>query len=794
MDWQTTRRAVLGALVGAGVAGGYFSPARSYLDRFAPLSGSVWGAARASRQRTVESPYGPATVRYDEFGVPQISADDETALYFAVGYVQATDRLFQFDLQRRLMSGTLSAVVGDVTLESDRFYRQMAFRDAAEATVEHLRETFVTPLLKAYRDGVNAAMENEPLPLAFRLLEYEPDPWTLTDTALIEKLIAWQLTGRFFVLRRALVREKFGQEMATELYPSRYDHDAPIIRDRHGDLVFGPDESVTDDRSDQREPIEPSLVNWLSQFESDEGIGSNSWVIGPEHADGDGPILSNDPHLSLQAPPTWYEMHLDGPAHRVRGVAFPGAPFVTIGENDHGAWGFTNSYADVIDFYQYDSDGEQYQYGDKRREFETERQEIEVAGGQNERIEIKRSVHGPVIEEAQQTVGVSWVGHAATETTLALYGLTHSEGIDDALSAVKQFESPSQNMVYADRDGNTFYYMTGQIPIRRIDGEPVRGDQIFDGSAREGEWKGFKPFGRPSWEGFVPTSGQPHVINPDYLATANQQIVPDEQLNYYLSEKYVSPYRGERIYELLDERVAAGESIDLAYLKQVGRDSYDGRAAELVDPLLSAARDAEDEFSEAISLLAEWDYHMDADSAAALVFDHWFEAYRSELFDSKFEAEGLDDEYYPAAAALARLPADSDWFGSAGRETVMRRALRTALSKIEENGHEVYGDICHTGQIGHLTELDFLAYPEHPRGGSVNTVWNYGYRSPRGGSWEMQLDFDGDALGLLPGGNSGRYFSPHYDDQIERWANGNYRQLSRELSGELTVEFQEEEG
>jgi penicillin amidase len=810
MDRETTRRAVLGGIVGAGVAGGLLSPASQYLEQFAPLSGSVWGAARTSRQGVVESPYGPAELRYDDEGVAGVSADAEPALYYAVGYAQGADRLFQMDLQRRLFRGQLSAVVGDVTLDSDRFHRQMAFAEAAEVTAEHVRETEIGPLLAAYRDGVNDAMDHEELPLECRLLGYEPDPWTVADSALIEKLIAWQLTGSFRTLRRALVREEFGAEMADQLFPARVDHDTPIIREGQGPERFGAglspqaggdggsgNDGGGNGASSSVEPVGGPLLARLSRFEPHSELGSNSWVIGPEHADGDAPILSNDPHLSLQAPPTWYEMQVDGPAHRARGVAFPGSPFVVIGENDHGAWGFTNAGADVIDFYRYDRDGETYRYGDERREFEVEEQEIEVDGGDDETVEVRKSVHGPVIEESGQEVGVAWTGHTATGTTVALYRLSHSSGMDEARAAIEQFDAPTQNFLYADRDGNTRYHMTGRVPIRTVDGEAVHGDQIFDGSAPEGEWAGFEPFGESTWEGFVPVSENPHVVNPEYLSTANQRIVDDDRLGYYLAAAYADGYRGRRIAELLDDRVESEEPIDLDFLRTVGRDTYDGRAAEFVPDLVAAVRDAEDAdetLRAAADRLDEWDYRMDADSRAALVFDLWMAEFQDATFAEAFEESDVDDGFRPSPATIAQLPAGSRWFGSSGRAALMRRALRDALAEIDEDGHEVYGDVNHTGHIGHPLGLDFLGYDAYSRGGTGWTVWNYGRGGPWGGSWEMQDDLDGDLLGLLPGGNSGDYFSTHYDDQVERWANGEYRTLSREIEGDLTTRFVEGDG
>lgn len=812
MDRETTRRALLAAALGGGVAAGFLSPASSFLDRFAPLSGSAWTAATANRKSEVSSPYGPAEVRYDEDGVPQVSADDEEALYYAVGYVQGTDRLFQLDLQRRLYSGRLSEIVGDATLESDKFHRKMHFEDAAEATAEHLRTSDhadVVAAAEAYAAGVTAAMEAETLPLEFHLLGYDPEPWSVVDTLLIEKIIGWGLTGGFRTLRKALVRDEFGGDLAQQLYPRRYDIDVPIIRDFHDAGPFGEGVGSGQDGPEQSSPGHPSpeetsaktnsvdgeLVNYLSSFEPKASLGSNSWLVGADLADGSAPILCNDPHLQLQAPPIWYEMHLDGPDHRVRGVTFPGVPFVIIGESDHGTWGFTNANADVIDFYTYDTgeDGRTYQYGDEEREFETETIEIEVAGGPNEEIERKRSVHGPVIEEAEREVGVAWTGHTATETSAGVYDLTHSETMDEAIDAIAKFEVPTQNFIYANRDGETLYQMAGRVPIRRTDGEPVSGDQIFDATEREGEWPGFTPFVRSSFEGFVPFDENPRIRNPSYVGTGNQQIVPDDQLGYYLSDGYTAPYRGERIYALLDDLVESGEPVSRADLEDLGRDTYDGRAAGMVDPLVDAARESDDDdLQDAADTLADWDYQMEPDSRAALIFQVFTDEYRDAIFEKPFEEADLDEEYYPSDGAIERLPPDSGWFGPGGRAPVMRRALRAALDTIDDEGYDVYGDLATTNAIRHPLGLDFLAYPDHPRGGTGYTIWNFSYRGPWGGAWQMHVDLDGEYTGVLAGGNSGRYFSDHYSDQIERWATQDLRTLSREIEGDLVTRFTED--
>jgi penicillin amidase len=781
MDRDLTRRALVGAILAGGGAVGAFSPVRGYLERFAPFTGSAWESAERETE-TIASPYGSATVRYDDYGTPHVTGENENALYFAVGYAQARDRAFQMDLQRRQMRGRLSEVVGDATLDSDIFHTKMDFDGAARANVALLEDTDVGALGEIYAEGVNRVLGNSSA-LEFSLLEYEPDPWTSADTMLLQKQIAWTLTGSFRTLRKSLVAERLGSEAARELYPDRFDHDSPIIREQRA-------------AQPSREPpsgenaVGPDLVDWLSEFESPAGIGSNSWVVAGEHTRSGAPIVANDPHLSLMAPPVWYEMNLRTDDVSVRGVTFPGVPFVVIGENDAGAWGFTNTGADVIDFYRYDTRDGQYRYRNEWRDFDTERREIPVSGGEDRTVTVKKTVHGPVIERAGSRVGVAWTGLSGERTPQAIYEYSHSDGLDDIVAATRKFDVPTQNLVYADRDGNTLYYVTGKIPIRTVGGEEVPGTRIFDGSAGEGEWRGFTPYGRSSWEGFVPFDEKPGVVNPGYIGTANQRVVDDPA--HYIAEAYSDPYRGIRIYDLLDGRVRSGRPIDRAFVKRMQRDTLDLRAQALVPQLVAAARGASDTegLERYVDALDSWSHRMERDSLAALVFARWFDRYREATFGPEFRAAGLDESYYPADWVLQHLDTDSRWFGADSRATVMVGALRQAVTTIEDEDEQRYGDYNTTGAMDHPLGLDFLGYPAEPTDGSRATVNNYAVGNPTGSSWRMVVPMAGNSHAVLPGGNAGSYFSPHYDDQLRLWADGEYKSMSRKLRGTPTYTFE----
>ncbi|GAB7093012.1 penicillin acylase family protein [Halolamina litorea] len=792
---ETTRRAVLSAVLGAGVGGMALTEARSYLRRFAPGSGSVWGAATGSVPDELSSPYGPATVRYDDYGVPHVESDDERAAYYAVGYCHGADRFFQMDLYRRLMAGRLSAVVGASTVDSDTFHRQMDFEAAAEATWERAEGTETGDAVEAYVDGVEAARVAEPTPVEYGLLEFDPEPWTPTATMLVEKQISWSLTGSFRTLRRALARDRLGEGAAETLYPRILDHDTPIVRNGGGastPSMDGPDATAP----------APGLVSWLDAFESEPGIGSNSWVVSGEHTASGDPIVANDPHLQLSVPPVWYEQHVATPASDARGVSFPGVPFVIIGQNAAGAWGFTNAGADVIDFYSYETSdgGSSYRYGEGTREFESSTETVEVAGGEDREIEVKRSVHGAVLTgypdgdgfESADELGVAWTGLSATRTVEAVHDLNRSGGVDDAEAAIRTFDEPTQCFVYADRDGNTYYWVTGQIPIRTTDGEPVAGTRVFDGSAREGEWgPGYSPYGESSWEGFVPFEEKPGVRNPDYLATANQRITDDPE--HYLSGGYAPPFRGTRIYDRLDARAESGEPMDAAFNRDLQLDTVDGRY-DLFRPIIADAVEAgadgsgEDLDAPTAASLLEWDGETRPGDAEPLLFDQWLRDFRERTFGEAFEDAGLPAGFSrPNDWVLGSLPPDSEWFDG-DRGAAAADAMAKSRARIDAEGWERYGD-WNRVRFAHPFDQPFLNYEQLPTAGSAGSVRNFHSEASTGSSWRMVATFDGDSRAVLPGGNSGAYFSPHYDDQLSLWADGEYKPMTRTAPDGVDLRF-----
>ncbi len=817
MEKDTTRRAFLAAVLGAG-AGGAAVFGSDLLGSFAPLSGRAWRGSRENVPDTVSSPYGEAAVTYDDYHVPHVEADDEEAAYYAVGFVHAADRLFEMDLVRRLMDGRLSEAVGEATVDSDVFHTKMDFRGAAEASAEEMSGSRAETLTEAYADGVNEYIETGPEPLEFGLGGYEADEWTVVDTLLVGTQISWGLTGSFNDLRRAVLRDELGDDY-DRLYGRKFDHGAPIIRDREAaagtaEGVEGTDTVETVASSDSLRSVDPELVDWLADHEPPELWGSNHWAVGGEHTESGSPILAYDPHLSLTIPPVWYEQRITVGDTDVRGAAFPGTPFVIVGQNAHGAWGFTNSGADVIDFYTYETrglegdeaDGPQYRYDGEWRDFETETRTIEVADGEDREVEVRKTVHGVLVERdladdeletegKTSHVGVAWTGMTGTRESEAVYEFSRATDMDEYLDALKRMDLPTQNALYVDDSGNVLYKLTGRIPIRRDDdGEIITGDRVFDGSAGEAEWEGFEPFGQSSWDSFVPFEEKPGVTNPDYVGTANQRLVDDP--TYPIGHEYASGFRGVRVYERLDERTEDGEPIDSDFMASVQRDTVDVRARVLVPALLEARDEMPDSAGPWLDSMEDWDYTMDRDSEAALAFQRFYEKFREATWSDGFEEMDLEgDSWWPQEWVLVTLPPDDDFFDG-DRAAVMADAMEAAVEEIESEGWEVYGDYSRTA-IDHRfgEQVEALNYPRYPTDGTAFTVRNFHDGASAGSSWRQvsPMDDGTESLSVIPGGQSGSYFSEHYHDQLRMWADDEHKEMSFETPDDGdTIEFRGE--
>ncbi len=411
----------------------------------------------------------PVTVYRDEYGVPQIYADNLHDLFFAQGYVQAQDRLFQMDFQRRVGTGTLSEVLGEATLETDRFLRTLGTNRAAAKDLEVMSEETLSAL-QAYADGVNAfiSTNQDNLPLEFRILGYKPQPWEPLHSVAWGKMMAWNLGGNWETeLMRARLLDTMGAEMTADLLP-HYPLSGPFIIPPEVKSYAGLDAIDFD---------KVMAVKSLLKA-TDPDIGSNNWVVAGSRTTTGKPLVANDPHLGMQIPSIWYLVGLHGGGLDVVGASLAGAPGVVIGHNDRIAWGVTNVGPDVQDLYleKINPDNpNQVEFQGKWEDVQVVEERISVKGQAEPVVETVRITrHGPIMNAVTSKIGEEaplmafrWTALDSGKLFESVLQIDKAQNWEEFRSALQDWSAPSQNFVYADVDGNIGYQMPGQIPIPR---------------------------------------------------------------------------------------------------------------------------------------------------------------------------------------------------------------------------------------------------------------------------------------------------------------------------------------
>ncbi|WP_107401885.1 penicillin acylase family protein [Streptomyces oceani] len=686
---MTSRRArliviaVVLLLVG-GVGFGTFWSVSTVRDSFPQTTGSL----------QIDKLRDPVTVKRDGSGIPQIYADNPEDLFLAQGFVQAQDRFWEMDVRRHTTSGRLSEMFGEGQVKTDAFLRTLGWREVAEKEYKQLPAQ-TKKYLQAYSDGVNAYLddhEGSAASVEYAALDlqydYSPEPWDPVDSVAWLKAMAWDLRGNMSdEIDRALMTSRFDKEEIEELYPSYpTKRNKPIVeggsvdpaskeyRPEGGGTTPGSAASSapgTDVMRDARTQL-GSVAKRLDQVPgmlgpNGSGIGSNSWVVSGKYTTTGEPLLANDPHLKPQLPSVWYQMGLhcrnvsEGCPFDVSGFTFSGMPGVVIGHNQDISWGMTNLGADVTDLYLQKVKDGKYLYGGKQVPLTTRREVIKVAGGKDRKITVRGTNNGPIIsdwdDEAADVgeqapvdhsapdraegyaVSLRWTALTPSKTMNAVFKLNAASDFQEFRAAARDFAVPSQNLIYADTEGNIGYQAPGRIPVRG------KGDGRYPAPGWDPEYR---------WQDYVPQSALPWEYNPDrgYIVTANQAVVDQQKYPYLLTHDWGYGARSQRINDMIRQKIAHGGKVSMQDMQEMQLDNS-SEIAKLLTPYLLEI-DIEDEYvREAQELLRGWDHTQDADSAAAAYFNGVWRNVLKLAFGNKFPKE-----LRPEGECLRVPPAD----------------------------------------------------------------------------------------------------------------------------------------
>ena len=729
---------------------------------------------------------GKSEVYFDERLVPHVFAEHDADLYFIQGYLHAKFRLFQMDLQTKAAEGRASEIAGRKAINYDREQRRLGMKFAAENALREIeKDPLSKELFDAYTNGVNSyigSLKDASIPVEYKILNFKPEAWTNLRTALLLKMMAKTLSsGTESDLANTNAKSVFLPDELKELYPQVPDSLVPIIP---AGTVF-PQPGIV--------PVKPagadsvyfgnkSIVTANEISKPDIHNGSNNWVVAGSKTQSGAPILCNDPHLDLTLPSIWYEMQLQTPAGNAYGVSLPGSPFIIIGFNDNIAWGVTNAQRDVKDYYEIryrDASRKEYWYNGQWTPTTLRREEIKVKGGATVYDTVAYTVFGPVLFDDRfsndltnnRNLAVRWTAHDPSNEGMTFYKLNRAKDYNDYTEAIKTFDCPGQNFVFASRTGDIAIWQQGKFPAR------WEGQGLYIMPGEDSSY---------AWQGFIPQQENPHALNPErgFLESANQRPV-DSTYPYFIPGSYITP-RGITIEKYLSAMYA----ITPEDMMKLQNNYFNLLAEDARDILLKHVRENELTPTEKkyLDIYKSWNLMASPDSKGQTVYQHWYESMERELWNDELEQVKPKAPWPGGQVTMEILKRDTaskyiDNRNTPDKETlfdIVTRGLKVAsieLAKLEAAGHLEWGKF-RDPTVQHLIEaLPAFARPGLDVGGGWDII--NAMKHTHGPSWRMivQMSTPTVAYGVYPGGQNGNPGSKYYDDYVDTWAAGKYNRL-----------------
>ncbi|MGA8310692.1 MAG: penicillin acylase family protein [Terriglobales bacterium] len=715
----------------------------------------------------------PVNVLRDRWGVAHIYARNQHDLFFAQGFVAAQDRLFQMELWKRSGQGRLAEILGPSALLRDINARLLTYHGDMKAEYESYSPD-TQDILEAFTAGINAYIASRladggpGLPLEFQLAGFKPEPWKPADC--LNRMAAFSMTGNAFgELEHAQALNAVGTDPASQLFG----FDPPVKLDPALGADLG--------------GFSPALLHNLVGSDSRIGFpktpagGSNNWAVSGKLTRTGKPLLANDPHRVIAEPSLRYMVHLVAPGWDVIGAGEPGLPGVALGHNQNIAWGFTIFGLDQQDLYVEDlnpSDPAQYKTAQGWGSMQVRKESFGIRGGPNVQVDLKFTRHGPVLwEDGKRALALHWVGaEPGTAGYLGSLAVDRVQNWQDFEAAMPRWKVPSENIVYADREGNIGEHSVGLAPLRK-------------------DWTGLLPVpgaGGYEWSGFVPTAELPHQLNPSagFVATANHKMIP-EGYPYKVGYVWAPPFRFQRITQVL-QQAQSGSKLDVEAMERLQSDVLSLPAQRLI-ALLRTELGNEDTGA-AGKLLLQWNGELDRDSAAAALYEVWLGVVTRETVALSVPpaVRSIAEEWDPYQLAnFLDVPSRQ---GRDAQVAMLRESLHDAWNEIER----LQGSDPAKWSWGQLHKVKF----RHPldqipdaaavmdlgpvaRPGDEYTVNATGYpegsfEQVEGASYREILDLaDWDhSVAVNVPGQSGQPGSPHYSDLLPLWTEGKYFPLA----------------
>lgn len=730
-------------------------------------------AALAAAAKTLTVNGETVTIVRDAYGVPHVSAPSEYSLYFGNGYAVAEDRLWQLERYRRDATGLMAEIDGSKALERDRevrrrMYTRQELQQQFEAADPQLQRAF-----QAYADGVNARMREAKLPDEFARNGVTPQPWTVLDSLAIRTAMSMRFGSggggeleNLKTLRK--LKQKFGEEKAKAIFNDlwwRNDPKAPTTLASE-DMAAPPwtppgtanwrlaDLRLSDAALERAASV--ATMRQTLAYNAAAGLptrwGSYAIVLGPSKTITGNAILIGGPQMGFATPQIAHEVHVSGPGINAMGMGFAGIPGVLIGHNEDLAWTTTSGIDDLVDVFAEEIDPQNkrwYRFRGERREMACRIEEIPVKGAAPDKLEVCRTVHGPVIEW-DQTAGVAYSLAAAyqgqeMESLRASFRFNRAKTVQEFAEGASWIWL-SHNFFVATRTGDIGYWHCARPPRRNPNYDP----RLPLPGAGEAEWQGFIPFAE-----------MPQVINPRRGYLINWNNKPAAWWPNFERPVWGEIFRIHRIEKLVNTRPRLSFEQARAILLDIG--TNDPTADYLKPYLLQAVQPlaGTNETARRIAdYLAGWDNHGDDDSFPKAFFDNWVRAMREVIwrrdlgdvlsrtqFDQLLQPSAI---LHVAEGKESGVPLAYDFLGGRSPEEVMVQAAILTYQEMQRK----QPDPTKWGYRQPMIKFEPLAgIPAINRGTYIQIVET--------GRPKFR------AVNILPPGQSEDPASPHYQDQRE---------------------------
>lgn len=757
---------------------------------------------------TIKHKYLSASVEVirDKRGVPHIYAQNSNDLFFAQGYVHAQDRLWQMELSRRVAKGKLSEVLGKDPLDADRMSRTFGFDRIGRKDLEMMNDE-CRAILDSYVNGINAFIEqsSKKLPIEFTIAQFKPAPWDATDVTAFSRMMIWSMSfGWYSGIVRSNIISKVGEEAAAELEIA-YPNDNPASLPKGIEI----NELVIDEKLKTIDGEYLKLVK-----------GSNAWAVSGAFTDSGKPYLCNDPHLPMMLPSIWYENHLEAGDYRVTGVSTPGLPMLMIGHNAHIAWGMTLAYTDIQDLFIEKfttADCSEYEYKGNIKKAEIFNEEIKIKGKKKPYVEkVIVTHHGPIISELvnapEKKIAICSMALKPGGIIKGWLKLNKATSWTDFNEALKHIEAPALNVPYADVYGNIGYRVTAKVPIRK------NGHGKLPVPGWSGEFE---------WIGEVPYDEMPHALNPEkgYIISCNHKVI-DDSYPHYLGNIWMNGYRANQ----LDKMFAAKQkftsedyrNMQMNFVCLPGKKfitHYHGITSSQVSVQL------------AINKLTSWDGLLTEDSIGGTLYEVTRYYLIKNIIESVLGKDVTDQmkgaSFNPVVSVyseylgqdtiilLNMLDNPKSWWihKAGGKSNVLIKSIEDAVLWLGQKlGNDMnkwqwgkihYITFPHAMEIVKPMDKVFNLGP-FPLGGDTDTLHQSAFKpnEPYGGhmvapSFRMIVDMNdlSKSRSVLPPGQSGWLGNSNYDNQIQKWRDGDFYpmlwekpQIQKEMKGKLVLE------